>query len=105
MKARGAPRPAVVTADEPVGVAARALLAAQHGDFARELQAARAGKVEGVHQLRVATRRLRATLALFADALPARAREALERDLAEIGRAVGPVRDLDVLAEAIAKRG
>ena len=91
--------------DVPVAAAARAAIAARVIVLRDELVAARGGKVEGVHQLRVAIRRLRTTLHLFADALPQRTAEALEGELAELGRAVGPVRDLDVLAQAIAKRG
>jgi len=94
-----------VSADMSVGVAARISIAAALETMTHELQAARAGKIRGVHQVRVATRRLRAALELFHDALPRRAALALTEDLAELARAVGPVRDLDVLAEAIAQRG
>jgi CHAD domain-containing protein len=94
-----------LSAELPVGVAARAVIGSHLTVLARELQTARTGKVEGVHQLRVVTRRLRATLALFEQALPRRTAQALDRELAELGRAVGPVRDLDVLALAVARRG
>ncbi len=100
---RRATRP--LSADLPVGVAARAVIASHLNALTHELQAARTGKVEGVHQLRVVMRRLRATLALFEAALPRRTAQMLDRQLAELGRAVGPVRDLDVLAVAVAKRG
>jgi CHAD domain-containing protein len=49
-------------------------------------------------------RRLRAALALFAAALPRRTADGLERELQALGHTVGAVRDLDVLAAAIAKR-
>lgn len=93
------------SADVPVGVAARAAIAGELDNLTRELAAARAGKPRGVHQLRVVTRRIRALLELFEDALPRRVARTLAGDLAELGRAVGPVRDLDVLASAVAKRG
>jgi CHAD domain-containing protein len=96
---RAARRPP--SADVPVAVAARELVAVGTTALGRELQAARAGKVEGVHQLRIAIRRLRTALALFERALPRRTARALERELATLGRSVGPVRDLDVLAIAV----
>jgi CHAD domain-containing protein len=91
--------------DVPVGAAARATIAARVNVLRDELSAAHGGKIEGVHQTRVAIRRLRTTLELFAEALPQRTIESLERELAELGRAVGSVRDLDVLAQAIGKVG
>jgi CHAD domain-containing protein len=89
----------------PVGVAARSSVASALDTMTRELRAARAGRVRGVHQLRVSTRRLRAALELFEGALPRRIAGPLADELADLARTVGSVRDLDVLAEAIAKRG
>src|SRR5439155_10551611 len=60
--------------------------------------------LEPVHQLRVATRRLRAALRLFAPLLPARFATAAHRDLAWLARAIGAVRDLDVLSELVRKQ-
>ena len=63
---------------------------------------------EDLHDMRVATRRLRATLKLYSDALPKRA-ERYERDLRYVASALGEVRDLDVhlerLAEEASKNG
>jgi len=56
--------------------------------------------IEALHQMRVATRRLRAALKLFADALPARAR-GFHRTLGWIGGRLGAVRDLDVQLERL----
>jgi inorganic triphosphatase YgiF len=50
---------------------------------------------EELHDMRVATHRLRAALKLYADALPRRA-EQYERDLRFVANALGDVRDLDV---------
>jgi triphosphatase len=53
---------------------------------------------EEVHDMRVATRRLRAALALFAGALPARSGR-LRGELGWLAGALGAVRDLDVALE------
>jgi triphosphatase len=50
---------------------------------------------EELHDMRVATRRLRAALKLYSDALPKRS-ERYERDLRWVAGALGEVRDLDV---------
>ena len=51
---------------------------------------------EYVHDMRVATRRLRTALDVFTDAIPEEAREPFARDLRWVGRALGRVRDTDV---------
>jgi CHAD domain-containing protein len=50
---------------------------------------------EELHDMRVATRRLRAALSLFADVLPVRA-QVFHEELGWLGRTLGSVRDLDV---------
>jgi triphosphatase len=55
---------------------------------------------EELHDMRVATRRLRAALKLYAGVLPRRA-ERYERDLRQFARALGDVRDLDVHLERL----
>jgi triphosphatase len=57
---------------------------------------------EELHDMRVATRRLRATLRLYAEALPKRA-ERFEKDLHWAADALGDVRDLDVHLERLAE--
>ena len=56
---------------------------------------------EELHDMRVATRRLRAALKLYADVLPRRS-ERYERDLRWVAGALGEVRDLDVHLERLA---
>ena len=56
---------------------------------------------EDLHDMRVATRRLRATLKLYADFLPKRAGR-FERDLRWVAGSLGEVRDLDVHLERLA---
>ncbi|MBP9713274.1 MAG: CHAD domain-containing protein [Sterolibacterium sp.] len=52
---------------------------------------------ERIHQMRIATRRLRALLGLFAEHLPAALREELTPGLRQLARELGYARDLDVL--------
>ena len=63
---------------------------------------------EELHDMRVATRRLRAALKLYSDVLPKRS-ERYERDLRWVGGALGEVRDLDVhlqrLSEEASRNG
>jgi CHAD domain-containing protein len=51
---------------------------------------------EGVHQMRVATRRARAALRAFGTVLPPKAAKRLTRDIRWLTRSLGPLRDLDV---------
>jgi triphosphatase len=57
---------------------------------------------EGVHAMRVASRRLRAALSLFADCLPTRAAR-FSAELKWVAAALGEVRDVDVQLERIQK--
>ncbi|MFI4986636.1 MAG: CHAD domain-containing protein [Alphaproteobacteria bacterium] len=63
---------------------------------------------EGVHQLRVGLRRLRAALSVFGEALPERERKALAGQLRWLQREMGPAREWDVFIDgtlkALAKR-
>lgn len=56
---------------------------------------------EDLHQLRVATRRLRAFLRMGRGLLAPTWSEALRDELGWLGKALGPARDLDVLAERL----
>ncbi|MFA4970268.1 MAG: CYTH and CHAD domain-containing protein [Sulfuritalea sp.] len=65
--------------------------------------AVRSDDPEYVHQMRVATRRLRAALRMFSPVLPAGFAEQLVPPMRELMRALGQTRDLDVLmAEIVA---
>jgi CHAD domain-containing protein len=57
---------------------------------------------EYVHDMRVASRRLRTGLDVFADVLPEGTLEAFAEDLRWVGRALGRVRDTDVHLERVA---
>jgi CHAD domain-containing protein len=57
--------------------------------------------IERVHDMRVATRRLRAVLEIFEPAFPKRERRALLRDVKALADALGRRRDPDVQIEAM----
>lgn len=65
-------------------------------EFERRLPAAVAGDVEGIHQARVASRRLRELLPLLAAAAGDHATRSLRRDVRAITRHLGPLREVDV---------
>jgi CHAD domain-containing protein len=58
--------------------------------------------IEYVHDMRVASRRLRMALQVFAEAVPDEARNRFAEDLRYVGRTLGRVRDLDVGLERVA---
>jgi CHAD domain-containing protein len=68
--------------------------------LAKEPGARLGDDIEELHDMRVATRRLRAGLSLFAEALPATA-QSLREELGWLGRVLGAVRDLDVQVEQL----
>jgi len=86
-----------------VADAARLVLAARlcAVDVSALLAAEAVTDPEAVHQLRVATRRARAALAVFADYVPRKATRRARKTLRKLRRAAGAVRDLDVLFAAI----
>jgi CHAD domain-containing protein len=69
--------------------------------FSHEVGAQR-GEVEAIHDMRVTTRRLRVALSNFAVCFSREASRELKSRLEEIADALGHVRDLDVLLEALA---
>ncbi len=59
------------------------------------------GEIENVHQMRVATRRIRAYLKAAKPALDPDAADGLRVDLSDLAQALGVVRDLDVMIEQL----
>lgn len=81
--------------------AMRDLIAHRWGELWRAVPAAVAGQdIEGVHDVRVASRRLRAAMDAAVDCFPAGWYRPLHRTAKEITGALGAVRDRDVLLEA-----
>lgn len=65
--------------------------------------AARLGDPEGVHQMRVGTRRLRSDLRTFASLVDREWADSVLDDLRWLARVLGEVRDIDVLTERFAQ--
>ena len=59
------------------------------------------GDAEGLHQIRVALRRLRTALALFAPVIASAGAEQLEREIRWLSRRLRPARAWDVLAKSL----
>ena len=80
-----------------VGEVAYAVLRKQFASFLKHEPGTRLGEdPEHLHDMRVATRRMRAALRLFEGALPPRETTRLRRELRIVGWFLGQVRDLDV---------
>jgi triphosphatase len=62
-------------------------------------RAVRAGDSEGVHQMRVGLRRLRAALSIFKELLPGQEPESVKADLKWLTEQLSAARDVDVLLE------
>jgi CHAD domain-containing protein len=90
--------------DEPLTAAARRALAFGTEALMHEAPAAEAGEVEAIHQLRVATRRIRAVIELFAAVLHGTRMRLWRRDLAWIAAQAGVVRECDVMPVVIRDR-
>ena len=68
------------------------------------LPGTRAGDdIEALHDMRVASRRLRAALSVFAGVYPAKPFALIEKQVARVTDALGAVRDADVLIEYMQK--
>jgi len=88
--------PTSIGPDPTTGEVAFAVLRRQFAAMLANEPGTRLGEdPEALHDMRVATRRLRAALALFADALPVRAHH-VRSELGWVADALGAVRDLDV---------
>lgn len=73
-----------------------ALIVRRHETLCAHAGPARQGKVEGVHQARVASRRLREVVPVLGHGLDGIRLKPLRRELRDLTRALGAVRELDV---------
>lgn len=95
-----------VDANTPLNVAAPALLLAKASPLFELEEAASAGAdMDAVHDMRVASRRLREAMRLLAPLYPRRAFRAWYRRVRRITRALGPVRDSDVFIDEFSRLG
>jgi triphosphatase len=93
--------PADIGATLSLGEVALAVLRRQFTAFLAHEPGTRLGDdVEGLHRMRVASRKLRAALSLFAECLPARA-ERFRDELRWVATTLGEVRDIDVQLERV----
>jgi CHAD domain-containing protein len=93
--------PAEARAGMSVGEAAFAVLRGQFSEMRAHEPGTRLGEdPEELHDMRVATRRMRAAIKLFEDSLPERAKW-LREELRNVATALGEVRDLDVQMEQL----
>jgi len=89
---------------ETVADAARKAIVFGAESLLRNQAAAESGEVEPLHQLRVATRRLRASVELFSSFIYASQLRIFRRDLPWLGSEAGAVRECDVTAALIESR-
>jgi len=90
------------TATQPYGDAMRTRIADRFETLWQAEPAARAGETpEGVHQMRVASRRLRAAMDVAVDIYPKKWFTRLHKSVKQMTDVLGEVRDCDVQLEAL----
>ncbi|MPZ15373.1 MAG: CHAD domain-containing protein [Chloroflexi bacterium] len=87
--------------DRPAGTVVKAALARGVGRLVANDPRARLGDPEGVHQMRVAARRLRSDLRTFEDLVDPGWKDALVDELKQLASSLGEVRDLDVMKQRL----
>jgi inorganic triphosphatase YgiF len=87
-----------------LGIAFQAIGRSALHHIAANEPAVLAGLPDGVHQMRVGVRRLRAAIWVFSELLRCEQTEAIRQDLKWLAGKLGPVRDLDVFLSTKVKR-
>lgn len=90
--------PVVLNPDMTIEDALQRVGRACLGHLLRNEPAALAGAIEGVHQMRVATRRLRSMLSAVKNILPEAERRWVSDEIRAVTGTLGPARNLDVFA-------
>ena len=89
-----------VLPDDPLAEAGRKVLGYHFGRMLLHEEGTRLGEdIEELHDMRVATRRMRAAIEVFADAFEPKTIRPHLKGLRQTGRALGRVRDLDVFLD------
>jgi len=89
-----------VLPDDPMSEAGRKVLRLHFSRMLRHEEGTRLGQdIEELHDMRVATRRMRSAFDVFAPYFDPKVLKPFAKDLRRIGRALGHVRDLDVFME------
>jgi CHAD domain-containing protein len=94
-----------IAPDMPVADSARLALVTGVAAMKHHEAAAIAGEIEPIHQMRVAMRRLRATVQLFAGVIHGSRVRVYKRDLPWLGQTAGAVRECDVIEALIRECG
>jgi inorganic triphosphatase YgiF len=87
--------------DDNAAQAFRTLMLGHLGQLLANEAAAREGQVEGVHQMRIAVRRIRSTLVLFSPVLDRSIACRFTDELRRLGQVMGSARDWDVFCAKI----
>jgi len=98
------PRRITLSPGESVADAARKAIAFGAEALTRNQSAAESGEAEPLHQLRVATRRLRASIELFSSVIYAAQLKIFRRDIPWIAHQAGSCRECDVTSDILAAR-
>jgi CHAD domain-containing protein len=86
--------------DDPMSEAGRKIIWFHFLRMLRHEPGTRLGQdIEELHDMRVATRRMRAAIRVFGDFFEPKALSPFKKGLRRVARALGPVRDLDVFEE------
>jgi CHAD domain-containing protein len=89
-----------LAADQPLSHGAAQVLAVKLPEVLSYEAAARTGDVDGIHDMRVAAKRLREAVRVLKPALPEAARKRVLKQVELLNDTLGLVRDRDVLGEA-----
>jgi triphosphatase len=95
------PSPVRLNSGDSAIQALRAIVEETLSHLLANLPAALAGDLEGVHQVRIAVRRIRSALRLFSPHLEQHATRLFEGELRHAGRTIGEARDWDVFCDEI----
>lgn len=96
--------PAGISAADDIDEATAKLLRSCHRHLMANLAAARSGRdPEGVHQMRVALRRLRSAVSILQRDVPVLSLHAITPEAKQLARVLGPARSWDVLVAELSK--